>query len=228
MFVRVKKVGPYQYLQIAENRREGKRVNQSIIATLGRLDKLTASGAIDQLLRSAARFKATVWQLLGVGTTTVTGWVFTGSVSQASAIALTGAICGFVVYFIHERVWSRTHRGQVKTHNEGRVEQAELSSRGQTLDTRAEVWCGGWNAALCELTRGPTRSTGYPADIRKMSDAKPDGTVDVVHHAPAVASEHLGQRLFQHGVAHRGSLPGRTQMWMRSISSSEISSGRRL
>ena len=56
MFVRVKKVGPYQYLQIAQNRREGKRVKQSIIATLGRLDKLTASGAIDQLLPSAARF----------------------------------------------------------------------------------------------------------------------------------------------------------------------------
>ena len=56
MFVRVKKVGPYQYLQIAQNRREGKRVKQSIIATLGRLDKLTTSGAVDQLLRSAARF----------------------------------------------------------------------------------------------------------------------------------------------------------------------------
>ena len=56
MFVRVKKVGTYQYLQIAQNRREGKRVKQSIIATLGRLDKLTESGAIDQLLRSAARF----------------------------------------------------------------------------------------------------------------------------------------------------------------------------
>ena len=53
MFLRVKKVGPYQYFQIAENRREGKRVKQSIIATLGRLDKLTASGAFDQLLRSA-------------------------------------------------------------------------------------------------------------------------------------------------------------------------------
>ena len=53
MFVRVKNVGPYQYLQIAQNRREGKRVKQSIIATLGRLDKLTASGAIDQLLRSS-------------------------------------------------------------------------------------------------------------------------------------------------------------------------------
>ena len=39
MFVRVKKVGPYQYLQIAQSRREGKRVKQSIIATPGRLDK---------------------------------------------------------------------------------------------------------------------------------------------------------------------------------------------
>ena len=63
MFVRVKKVGPYQYLQIAENRREGKRVKQSIIATLGRLDKLAASGAIDQLLRSAARFAERVMVL---------------------------------------------------------------------------------------------------------------------------------------------------------------------
>ena len=34
MFVRVKKVGSYQYLQIAQNRREGKRVKQTTIATL--------------------------------------------------------------------------------------------------------------------------------------------------------------------------------------------------
>ena len=63
MFVRVKNVGTYRYLQIAENRREGKRVKQSIIATLGRLDKLAASGAIDQLLRSAARFAERVMVL---------------------------------------------------------------------------------------------------------------------------------------------------------------------
>ena len=43
MFVRVKKVGTYRYLQIAENRREGKRVKQTIIATLGRLDNPSAS-----------------------------------------------------------------------------------------------------------------------------------------------------------------------------------------
>ena len=63
MFVRVKKVGTYRYLQIAENHREGKRVKQTIIATLGRLDKLAASGAIDQLLRSAARFAERVMVL---------------------------------------------------------------------------------------------------------------------------------------------------------------------
>ena len=53
MFVRVKEVGNYQSLQVAENRRDGKHVRQTVIATLGRLDKLTVSGAIDQLLRSA-------------------------------------------------------------------------------------------------------------------------------------------------------------------------------
>ena len=52
-----------QYLQIAHNRREGKRVKQTTIATLGRLDKLAASGAIDQLLRSAARFAERVMVL---------------------------------------------------------------------------------------------------------------------------------------------------------------------
>ena len=54
---------PLSISQIAQNRREGKRVKQSVIATLGRLDKLTASGAIDQLLRSAARFAERVMVL---------------------------------------------------------------------------------------------------------------------------------------------------------------------
>ena len=56
MFVRVKRSGPHEYLQIVQNRREGKRVRQTVVATLGRLDRLAASGAVDQLLRSGARF----------------------------------------------------------------------------------------------------------------------------------------------------------------------------
>ena len=56
MFVRVKRSGPHEYLQIVQNRREGKRVRQTVVATLGRLDRLAASRAVDQLLRSGARF----------------------------------------------------------------------------------------------------------------------------------------------------------------------------
>jgi len=56
MFIRVKRAGKYQYLQLVENRREGKRTRQRIIATLGRLDRLCAKGQIDTLLRSLGRF----------------------------------------------------------------------------------------------------------------------------------------------------------------------------
>ena len=56
MFFRVKGSAGRQYLQIAESLREGGRVRQRVIATLGRLDVLQASGQLDRLLRSGLRF----------------------------------------------------------------------------------------------------------------------------------------------------------------------------
>lgn len=56
MFFRVKTTGSYQYLQIAQNRREGGQVRQQILATLGRLDALKETGQLDSLLRSGLRF----------------------------------------------------------------------------------------------------------------------------------------------------------------------------
>jgi len=56
MFVRVKKSGKYQYLQIVENQRLDGRVRQRVIATLGRLDVLQKSGQVDGLVSSCARF----------------------------------------------------------------------------------------------------------------------------------------------------------------------------
>lgn len=55
MFVRVKKAGRNRYLQVVENHREGRRTIQRVVCTLGRLDKLTASGATDALVRSLGR-----------------------------------------------------------------------------------------------------------------------------------------------------------------------------
>ena len=56
MFVRVKTNGTYEYLQIVENRRESGKVRQQVIASLGRLDKLTASGRLDDLVCALGRF----------------------------------------------------------------------------------------------------------------------------------------------------------------------------
>ena len=56
MFVRSKKSGTYEYLQIVENQRIDGEVRQRVIATLGRLDVLQATGKIDALLSSCARF----------------------------------------------------------------------------------------------------------------------------------------------------------------------------
>src|SRR6266478_10160621 len=56
MFFRVKKSGPRSYLQIVENQWRNGQSQQTVIATLGRLDLLQASGQIDGLLNSGARF----------------------------------------------------------------------------------------------------------------------------------------------------------------------------
>lgn len=60
MFVRVKGKGPYRYLQLVENHREGRRTVQRVLCTLGRVEHLAATGAADTLLRSLARYGQTV------------------------------------------------------------------------------------------------------------------------------------------------------------------------
>jgi len=56
MFARIKKTGSYQYLQIVHNERLDGKVQQRVIATLGRLDLLQSTGELDALLESCARF----------------------------------------------------------------------------------------------------------------------------------------------------------------------------
>ena len=54
MFFRTKTSGPRTYLQVVENRWEGGRSRQRVVATLGRLDQLQESGQLDALLVSGA------------------------------------------------------------------------------------------------------------------------------------------------------------------------------
>ena len=64
MFARVKKSGAHQYLQVVENRREGKKTIQRVIATIGRMDQIQARGDIETLVRSLSRFSEKVLLVL--------------------------------------------------------------------------------------------------------------------------------------------------------------------
>jgi hypothetical protein len=56
MFFRTKKSGPRTYLQLVENHWRDGRPQQTVLATLGRLDELQQRGAVESLLCSGARF----------------------------------------------------------------------------------------------------------------------------------------------------------------------------
>jgi transposase len=64
MFARIKKSGKYQYLQIVENRRDGQKIIQRVIATIGRMDKLQAKNRIETLVRSLGRYSENVLLIL--------------------------------------------------------------------------------------------------------------------------------------------------------------------
>ena len=55
VFFRIKKSGQRSYMQIVENKREGAAVRQTVIANLGRVDELAASGALASLFASGAK-----------------------------------------------------------------------------------------------------------------------------------------------------------------------------
>ena len=52
MFVRIKKTDKYEYIQIVENKREGKNTKQRVLVSLGRADKPRTNEKMPQLLVS--------------------------------------------------------------------------------------------------------------------------------------------------------------------------------
>jgi hypothetical protein len=58
MYFRRKTSAGRAYLQIVASRRDGDQVRQQVIATLGRFEDLQASGQLERLVRSGARFAA--------------------------------------------------------------------------------------------------------------------------------------------------------------------------
>ena len=64
MFARIKKSGRNEYLQLVENRREGKKITQRVVATIGRMDELREGGNIETIIRSLSRFSEKIMLIL--------------------------------------------------------------------------------------------------------------------------------------------------------------------
>ena len=90
MYFRKKVSGGRVYLQIAESRRVGAQVHQRVITTLGRLDALLASGQLERLVRSGARFAAHAMVL------------------TAARDAPTAAVRRIGPALVFERLWAET------------------------------------------------------------------------------------------------------------------------
>ena len=92
MYFRKKTSAGRAYLQIVESRREGAAVRQQVIATLGRIDELQASGQLERLLRSGARFAAKA--------------IVLNAAERGEATAISTRRIGSALAF--ERVWEET------------------------------------------------------------------------------------------------------------------------
>lgn len=97
MFIRVKKSGRNEYLQIVENQWRDGRTFQRVIGTVGRVDRLKEKGTVDQLLKSLARYSEKALLLLA------------GTSDPDAAVFKIGPS------LIFERLWERTGIKEVLT-----------------------------------------------------------------------------------------------------------------
>ena len=137
MFLRVKKTSGYKYLQIVESKREGVRIRQRVIGTIGRIDELQERGQIDQLLKSLAKYSERALLLLA------------GSSDPEAESKKVGPV------LIFERLWKRLGIGEhiagllLKQRYRFKVERAVFVTVLHRLmcsgsDRQAERWQQGY------------------------------------------------------------------------------------
>nr|WP_319390282.1 DUF2061 domain-containing protein [uncultured Cohaesibacter sp.] len=66
---------------------------------------------MDSTTRTIA--KAISWQLTGLVSMTLIGYLFTRSLTASSGIAIASATVSFIFYCFHERLWSRVRWGRM-------------------------------------------------------------------------------------------------------------------
>src|SRR5580658_5035983 len=131
MYFRKKTSAGRAYLQIVKSRREGAAVRQQVIATLGRIDELQASGQLERLLRSGARFSGKA--------------IVLDALERGEATAISTRRIGPALAF--ERIWEETGcRGVIERLARARNHEFSLE-RAAFLTVLHRLFCGGSDRA---------------------------------------------------------------------------------
>ncbi|MBP1853163.1 DUF2061 domain-containing protein [Rhizobium halophytocola] len=59
--------------------------------------------------------KAITWQTLGITIMTALGYLQTGSLTGALWIAVSASASGFLLFFVHEKIWNAVRWGRYRT-----------------------------------------------------------------------------------------------------------------
>ena len=131
MYFRRKTSAGRAYLQIVESRRDGDQVRQQVIATLGRFEELQASGQLERLVRSGARFAAKAMVL--------------SAASNDAAIKIAVRRIGPALVF--ERLWEETGCRAVITELAGKRKHGFALERAVFLTVLHRLFVSGSDRA---------------------------------------------------------------------------------
>jgi DDE family transposase len=131
MYFRRKTSAGRAYLQIVESRRTGDQLRQQVIATLGRYEDLQASGQLERLLRSGARFAAKAMVLS----------------AAADDAALTIAVRRIGPALVFERFWEETGCRAVITELAGKRKHGFALERAVFLTVLHRLFVSGSDRA---------------------------------------------------------------------------------
>lgn len=62
--------------------------------------------------RTRSLVKALIWNVIGLVSMALVGFLATGSAAVGGAMALINTFIGFVLYLLYERLWSRVRWGR--------------------------------------------------------------------------------------------------------------------
>ena len=188
MYFRKKTSGGRVYLQIAESRRVAGRVQQRVITTLGRLDELEASGQIERLVRSGARFAARAMVL---------------SAAQDDPTAAVRRIGPALVF---ERLWAETGCRAV-IEELARARKHDFALERAIFLTVLHRLMGGGSDLAAVRWREDYRIVGVEAlelhqlyrAMAWLGEELPEGEPSArTAHAPRCAKDLVEERLFTH------------------------------